>query len=52
MAGDLCIGQDAAALRAARIFVVANTTEEFAALIRDGYAAWGKVIRETEVKGE
>lgn len=42
----------AAARRAARIFVVASTTEEFAALIRDGYAAWGKVIRETGVKGE
>ena len=41
-----------AAFAAARIFVIGNTPEEFAMMIRDGYAAWGKVIRETGVKGE
>jgi tripartite-type tricarboxylate transporter receptor subunit TctC len=39
-------------LRAARIFVIGSTPDEFAAMMRDGYAAWGKVIRETGVKGE
>ena len=42
----------AAALKTARIFVIGNTPEEFAAMIREGYAAWGRVIRETGVKGE
>ena len=44
--------KSAAALRAARIFVVGSSPEEFAAMIRDGYAAWGKLIRETGVRGE
>jgi tripartite-type tricarboxylate transporter receptor subunit TctC len=39
-------------LRAARIFVIANTPEEFGAMMREGHAAWGRVIRETGVKGE
>ncbi len=39
-------------LRAARIFVIANTPEEFAVMMREGHAAWGRVIRETGVKGE
>jgi tripartite-type tricarboxylate transporter receptor subunit TctC len=39
-------------MRAARIFPTGSTPEEFGALIRDSYAAWGKVIRETGVKGE
>ena len=42
----------AAALRAARIFVVGSSPQEFAVAIRDGTAAWGKVIQETGVKGE
>jgi len=39
-------------LRAARIFPIADTPEEFGAMMRAGYAAWGRVIRETGVKGE
>jgi tripartite-type tricarboxylate transporter receptor subunit TctC len=39
-------------LRGARIFVIASTPEEFGAMMREGYAAWGRVIRETGVKGE
>ena len=39
-------------LRAGRIFPIGNTPEEFAAMMRDGHAAWGRVIRETGVKGE
>jgi len=39
-------------MRAARIFPTGSTPEEFGALIRDSYAAWGMVIRETGVKGE
>jgi tripartite-type tricarboxylate transporter receptor subunit TctC len=42
----------ASRLRAARIFPLGGTPEEFGAMMRDGYAAWGKVIRETGVKGE
>jgi tripartite-type tricarboxylate transporter receptor subunit TctC len=42
----------AAAFRAARVFPVGNTPEEFAAMIREGYAAWGRIIRETGVRGE
>jgi tripartite-type tricarboxylate transporter receptor subunit TctC len=40
------------ALRAARIFPIGNTPEEFGAMMREGHAAWGRVIRETGVKGE
>ncbi len=39
-------------LAAGRIFVIANTPEQFGAMMREGYAAWGRVIRETGVKGE
>jgi tripartite-type tricarboxylate transporter receptor subunit TctC len=39
-------------LRGARIFVIASTPEEFGAMMREGHAAWGRVIRETGVKGE
>jgi tripartite-type tricarboxylate transporter receptor subunit TctC len=39
-------------LRAGRIFVIGNTPEEFAAMMRADNAAWGRVIRETGVKGE
>jgi tripartite-type tricarboxylate transporter receptor subunit TctC len=39
-------------LQAARIFVVANTPEEFGAMMREGHAAWGRVIRETGITGE
>jgi len=39
-------------LRAARIFVIGNAPDEFAAMMREGNAAWGRVIRETGVKGE
>lgn len=39
-------------LAAARIFPIGGTPEEFGALMRDGHAAWGRVIRETGVKGE
>jgi tripartite-type tricarboxylate transporter receptor subunit TctC len=39
-------------LRTARIFPIANSPEEFGALIRDSHEAWGRVIRETGVKGE
>jgi tripartite-type tricarboxylate transporter receptor subunit TctC len=42
----------AAAFKAARIFPIGNAPEEFAAMIREGHAAWGKIIRETGVKGE
>jgi tripartite-type tricarboxylate transporter receptor subunit TctC len=44
--------QTVSALRAARIFPIANTPEEFGAMMREGHAAWGRVIRETGVKGE
>ena len=40
------------ALRAGRIFPIGNTPEEFGAMMREGHAAWGRVIRETGVKGE
>ena len=39
-------------LRAGRIFVIGNTPEQFAAMMRADNAAWGRVIRETGVKGE
>jgi tripartite-type tricarboxylate transporter receptor subunit TctC len=39
-------------LRAGRIFVIGNTPAEFAAMMRADHAAWGRVIRETGVKGE
>lgn len=39
-------------LRAGRIFPIGNSPEEFAAQMRRDYAAWGRVIRETGVKGE
>ena len=39
-------------LRAGRIFVVGNTPAEFAAMMRADNAAWGRVIRETGIKGE
>ena len=42
----------AAALRVARIFPIGNSPEEFAAMMREGHAAWGRVIRDTGVKGE
>ena len=42
----------AAALRSARMFPIGGTPEQFAAMIRDGHAAWGRVIRETGVRGE
>lgn len=41
-----------AAFKAARIFPIGNSAAEFAAMMRDGHAAWGRVIRETGVKGE
>jgi tripartite-type tricarboxylate transporter receptor subunit TctC len=44
--------QTATTLRASRIFVIGGTPEEFGAMMREGYAAWGRVIRETGVKGE
>ena len=44
--------QTVATLRASRIFVIGSTPEEFGAMMREGYAAWGRVIRETGVKGE
>jgi tripartite-type tricarboxylate transporter receptor subunit TctC len=40
------------ALRAGRIFPIGNTPAEFAAMMREGHAAWGRVIRETGVRGE
>ena len=42
----------AAVFKTARIFPIGNTPVEFAAMIRDGYAAWGKVIRDTGIRGE
>jgi tripartite-type tricarboxylate transporter receptor subunit TctC len=39
-------------LRTARIFPIANSPEEFGALIRQSHEAWGRVIRETGIKGE
>ena len=39
-------------LRAGRILPIGNTPEEFGAMMREGHAAWGRVIRETGVKGE
>jgi tripartite-type tricarboxylate transporter receptor subunit TctC len=39
-------------LAASRIFPIGGTPEDFGTLIRDGHSAWGKVIRETGVKGE
>jgi len=44
--------QTVALLRNARVFVIASTPEEFGAMMREGHAAWGRVIRETGVKGE
>ena len=42
----------AAALRAARLFPIGNTPEEFGVMMREGHAAWGRIIRETGIKGE
>jgi len=42
----------AAALGPARIFVIGNSPDEFAAMMRDDQAAWGRVIRMTGVRGE
>jgi tripartite-type tricarboxylate transporter receptor subunit TctC len=39
-------------LRAGRIFPIGNSPEEFGAMMREGHSAWGRVIRETGVKGE
>ena len=39
-------------LRGARIFPIGSTPEEFGAMMREGHAAWGRVIRQTGVKGE
>lgn len=39
-------------LATARIFPIGGTPEEFGTLMREGHAAWGRVIRETGVKGE
>jgi tripartite-type tricarboxylate transporter receptor subunit TctC len=44
--------QFAPALKNARVFVIANSPEEFGAMMREGHAAWGRVIRETGIKGE
>ena len=44
--------QAAKALLAARIFPIGNSPEEFAAMLRASHAAWGRIIRETGVKGE
>jgi tripartite-type tricarboxylate transporter receptor subunit TctC len=40
------------ALRAGRFFPIGNSPEEFGAMMREGHAAWGRVIRETGVKGD
>jgi tripartite-type tricarboxylate transporter receptor subunit TctC len=42
----------AAALRAARIFPIGNSPAEFGAMMKEGHAAWGRVIRDTGVSGE
>ena len=39
-------------LSTGRIFPIGNTPEAFGAMMREGHAAWGRVIRETGVKGE
>ena len=39
-------------LATGRIFPIGGTPEEFGILMREGHAAWGRVIRETGVKGE
>jgi tripartite-type tricarboxylate transporter receptor subunit TctC len=39
-------------LAAGRFFVIGNSPEEFGAMMREGHAAWGRVIRETGVRGE
>jgi tripartite-type tricarboxylate transporter receptor subunit TctC len=44
--------QVAKTLRAGRIFPIGNSPEAFGAMMREGHAAWGRVIRETGVKGE
>src|SRR5260370_9184150 len=36
-------------LRAGHIFPIGNTPEEFAAMMREGHAAWGRLIREAGV---
>lgn len=41
-----------AALKSARLFVIGNSPEEFAVMIRNDNAAWGRVIREAGVKSE
>ena len=42
----------AAVFKAARIFPIGNSPDEFAVMIREGHAAWGRVIKEAAVKGE
>ena len=44
--------QLAATFQSGRIFPIGNTPEEFAAMMREGYVAWGRVIRETGVHAE
>lgn len=44
--------QVGAALRAVRIFPTGSTPEEFGMLMRESHAAWGRVIRDTGVRGE
>jgi tripartite-type tricarboxylate transporter receptor subunit TctC len=39
-------------LRAGRMFPIGNSPEQFGVMMREGHAAWGRVIRETGVKGE
>jgi tripartite-type tricarboxylate transporter receptor subunit TctC len=39
-------------LATARIFPIGGTPEEFGTLMREGHSAWGRVIRETGVRGE
>ncbi len=39
-------------LHASRFIVIGGTSEEFGTLLRTTYDAWGKVIRDTGIKGE
>jgi tripartite-type tricarboxylate transporter receptor subunit TctC len=42
----------ATAFKAARIFTVGAGPEEFAQVLKDSHAAWGRIIAETGIKGE
>jgi tripartite-type tricarboxylate transporter receptor subunit TctC len=42
----------AAAFKAGRIFIVGAGPEQFARVLKDSHAAWGRIIAETGIRGE